>query len=97
MIPIQSKAVDYATRYPEAIPLRNIISKTIADALVQYFCRVGIPEEIVSDQASNFVGNLMAQLYNQLGISRIKTSAYHPEANGLVERFNGTLKVTLNA
>ena len=35
------------------------------------------------------------ELYDQLGISRIKTSAYHPEANGLVERFNGTLKVML--
>ena len=84
--------VDYATRYPEAIPLRNTSSKTIADALVQYFCRVGIPEELVSDQGSNFISNLMAQLYDQLGITKIQTSVYHPEANGLVERFNGTLK-----
>ena len=84
--------VDYATRYPEAIPLRNTSSKTIADALVQYFCRVRIPEELVSDQGSNFISNLMAQLYDQLGITKIQTSVYHPEANGLVERFNGTLK-----
>ena len=65
--------VDYATRYPEAIPLRNTSSKTIADALVQYFCRVGIPEELVSDQGSNFISNLMAQLYDQLGITKIQT------------------------
>ena len=37
----------------------------------------------------------MAQLYEQLGITKIKTSIYHPEANGLVEPFNGTLKFTL--
>ena len=37
----------------------------------------------------------MAQLYELLGVTNIKTSVYHPEANGLVERFNGTLKVML--
>ena len=37
----------------------------------------------------------MAQLYEQLGVGKIKTSIYHPQANGLVERFNGTLKAML--
>ena len=87
--------VDYATRYPEAIPLRSVSSKTVADAIFQYFCRMGIPQELVSDQGSNFVGRLMTQLYEQLGITKIKTSVYHPEGNGLVERFNGTLKAML--
>ena len=87
--------VDYATRYPEAIPLRTISSKAVSNALMQHFCKVGIPDEIVSDQGTNFMGKLMSQLYEQLGISKIKTSIYHPEANGLVERFNGTLKSML--
>ena len=87
--------VDYGTRYPEAIPLRLANSKTIADALLQYFCKVGILEELVSDQGSNFIGKVMAKQYDQIGITKIKTSVYHPEANGLVERFNGTLKVML--
>ena len=87
--------VDYATRYPEAVPLRTTNSKAIADALIQYFSKVGIPDEIVSDQGSNFMSKLMAQLYEQLGINKIKTSIYHPQANGLVERFNGTLKAML--
>ena len=56
------------------------------------FTRVGLPEEIVSDQGANLVGNLMKELYELLGIRHIKTSVYHPEGNGLVERFNGTLK-----
>ena len=38
------------------------------------------------------MSTLMAQFYDQLGVSNIKTSVYHPEANGLVERFSGTLK-----
>ena len=87
--------VDYATRYPDAFPLKTTHSKVIADALILYFSRVGIPEEIVSDQGSNLIGKLMTQLFELLGISRIKTSVYHAEANGLVERFNGTLKQML--
>ncbi|KAK3729695.1 hypothetical protein QZH41_004571 [Actinostola sp. cb2023] len=87
--------VDYATRYPEAIPLRTTSSKVIADALIQFFSRVGIPEELVSDQRSNFIGKLMTELYENLGITKIKTSVYHPEGNGLVERFHSTLKAML--
>lgn len=43
--------IDYATKYPKAVPLRKTDAKTVADAL----CQVGIPEEILSDQGSNFV------------------------------------------
>ena len=77
--------VDYVTRYPEAIPLRTTNAKTGADALIQYFSRVGIPADIVSVQGSNLMSKLMAQLYDQLGVTKIKTSVYHPEANGIVE------------
>lgn len=41
------------------------------------------------------MNKLMNQLYEQLGINKIKTSIYHPQANGLVERFNGTMKAML--
>ena len=61
--------VDYATQYPEAIPLRTTSSKAIEDALIKYFSEVGIPDEIASDQGSNFMSKLMAQLYEQLGPS----------------------------
>jgi transposase InsO family protein len=84
--------IDYATRYPEAIPLKTTHSRVIAEALVSLFSRVGLPDEIVSDQGANLIGTLMTQLYELLGITNIKTSVYHPEANGLVERFNGMLK-----
>ena len=58
--------VDYATRYPEAFPLRKTHSKVIADALISLFVRVGIPKEIVSDQDANLIGKLMSQLYEEL-------------------------------
>ena len=46
---------DYATRYPEAIPLRSIEAGTVTEHLMQLFYRVGIPREILSDQGTNFV------------------------------------------
>ena len=72
--------------------MRTTNAKTVAEKLIQYFSRVGIPNEIVSDQGPNFMSKLLAQLYDHLGVTKIKTSVYHPEANGLLERINGTLK-----
>ncbi len=83
---------DYATRYPEAFPLRSITTPKIIHALVQLFSRVGIPEEILTDQGTNFTSRLMGQLNKQLGITAIRTTPYHPQTDGLVERFNQTLK-----
>ena len=45
---------DYATRYPEAFPLRNSKSRQVANSLMQLFSRVGIPREIITDQGTNF-------------------------------------------
>lgn len=83
---------DYATRFPEAFPLRSITTLKVISALVQLFSRVGIPEEILTDQGTNFTSKLMSQLNQQLGIKAIRTSPYHPQTDGLVERFNQTLK-----
>ena len=85
---------DYATRYPEAIPLRSIDAGTVAEHLIQLFARVGIPKEILSDQGTNFMSQLLKELYNLLQIHQIRTSPYHPQTDGLVERFNRTLEVT---
>lgn len=84
--------LDYATRYPEAIPLRNTTSKTIAKELFQIFARVGIPKEILTDQGTPFVSKLMKDLCAMLHIRTLRTSVYHPQTDGLVERFNRTLK-----
>ena len=59
------------------------------------FSRVGIPEEILTDQGSNFMSVLLQEIYQLLGISRIRTSPYHPQTDRLVERFNGTLKAMM--
>ena len=86
---------DYATRYPEAVPLRNIDAEMIAEELVKIFARMGIPQEILTDQGSNFQSQLLQELYHLLRVSAIRTSPYHPQTDGLVERFNQTLKSML--
>ena len=83
---------DYATHYPEAVALKSVHAEHIAEELVQLFARVGIPEEILTDQGSNFTSQLLTELYKMLHVHPIRTSLYHPQIDGLVERFNQTLK-----
>ena len=64
----------------------------LADDYVKVFSRVGIPEEILTDQGTNFTSKLLGELYRLINIKALRTSPYHPQTDGLVERFNGTLK-----
>ena len=66
-----------STRFPEAVPLRNIKAKTIIRALVKFFSFVGLPRSIQSDQGSNFMSGLFQQVMYHLGIEQVKSSAYH--------------------
>ena len=86
---------DYVTRYPEAMAIHSIEAECIAEELIKLFARVGIPEEILTDQGSNFTSSLLAELYRMLHVHPIRTSPYHPQTDGLVERFNQTLKSML--
>ena len=86
---------DYATRYPEAVALRTIDANAVAEELLTFFSRVGVPEEILTDQGTNFMSQLLSEAYRLLKIKPIRTTPYHPQTDGLVERFNGTLKAML--
>ncbi|XP_078000810.1 uncharacterized protein LOC144453400 [Glandiceps talaboti] len=87
--------VDYATRYPEAVALKRIQTEVVAEALVSMYTRLGIPEEILSDLGTQFISDLMQEVDRLLSIKQLTTTPYHPACNGLVERFNGTLKSML--
>ncbi|XP_067293545.1 uncharacterized protein [Pseudorasbora parva] len=87
--------VDYATRYPEAVPLRKATAKNIAHELFLLCTRVGIPAEILTDQGTPFMSRLMADLCRLLQVKQLRTTVYHPQTDGLVERFNQTLKQML--
>ena len=56
------------------------------------FTRVGVQDEILTDRGTNFVSLLMQELYKLMGVKGIKTTPYHPEMDGMMERSNSTLK-----
>ena len=87
--------VDYVTKYPEAIALKRIDTPTVAEALVDMFSQLGIPEEILSDLGTQFVSECKKEVNRLLSIRHLTTTPYHPMCNGLVERFNGMLKAML--
>ena len=84
--------VDNATRYPEAVALKSIFFVVVAEALVSIFSHVGIAEKILLDQGTQFTGDLMKEVGQLLSLKQLTTTPYHPQSNGLVEPFNGTLK-----
>ena len=87
--------VDYATRYPEAVPLASIDTETVAEALVSIFSRVGIPHEVLTDMGTQYTSAVMKEVSRLLSFKQLVTTPYHPICNGLVERFNQTIKKML--
>jgi len=80
-----------STRFPEAIPLRNINTKSVVKALTKFFSLFGLPKSIRSDQGSNFMSGVFQQVMHELGIKEYNSSAYHPESQGSLERFHQTV------
>ena len=62
-------AVCMASRWPEAIPLRSITARAVAEGLVEMFSRTGIPLRLLSDQGSQFVGAVVKRLCQSLHIA----------------------------
>jgi len=89
--------IDLATHYPEAIPIKQHTAEEVANALAQIFSHFGFPEEILSDQGTEFMSELMQHFLFQFGITQIRSSPYHPETNGSCERFHRTLKSMLRS
>lgn len=81
-----------STRFPEAIPLRNIKATTITKALIKFFTLFGLPKSVQSDQGTNFLSGIFKQVLQELDIDQHTSSAYHPESQGALERFHQTLK-----
>lgn len=90
--------VDRFTRWPEAIPVRDTSAPTIASAFVAgWVSRFGVPGTLTTDRGSQFESSLFASLLQLLGCNRVRTTSYHPQANGMVERFHRQLKSALKA
>ena len=84
--------LDYLTKWAEVFPVANQSAITIAQLLVEeIFCRHGAPQELFSDRGANFLSEIVLEVCKLLNIKKVNTSGYHPQTDGLVERFNCTL------
>ncbi|CAF98772.1 unnamed protein product [Tetraodon nigroviridis] len=90
--------VDRTTRWPEVVPLSSTTSADVARAFLSvWVARFGSPSDITSDRGPQFVSELWSSMARSLGTQVHRTTAYHPQANGLCERFHRSLKAALRA
>jgi len=84
---------DLFSKYVNLYAIPNQEAPTVADKLFREFVgQHGVPEQLHSDQGRQFESNLVTELCARLGIIKSRTSAYHPQDNGQVERYNRTMK-----
>jgi len=84
--------IDHFSRYAEAVPLKTQTAEETAEAFIEnVILRHGVPERVLTDQGRNFVSELFKEICRALNIKKLQTTAYHPQSNGVVERFHRTL------
>ena len=90
--------IDRATRWIEAQPLMEITAQSVAQAFVStWIARYGVPLHVVTDRGGQFESELFLELSKIVGFHRLRTTAYHPQCNGLIERAHRTLKTAIIA
>jgi Integrase zinc binding domain/Integrase core domain len=85
-------ATEYLTKWPEA----RAIPDAKASSVISFFyediiCRHGCPKVLLTDRGTHFVNEMLNSLCDSFGVKHRLSTAYHPQTNGLVERFNRTL------
>ena len=84
-------AADYFSKWPESWAIPDQEAKTIARCLEELISRHGVPQALLTDQGKIFESKVILEVYKLLKIEKMRTTAYHPQCDGLVERFNRTL------
>ena len=83
---------DYFTKWVDAIAVTNQAADTVAQVLyAEVTCRYGVPLVLHSDQSRSFEARVIYEICQLLGLKKVRTTAYNPQCDGIVERFNRTL------
>ena len=86
---------DYLTKWPEVYAVPDRKAETVAKCLLDITWRHGVPSRIIHDRAAEFMAEVLQETASLLGVTQLPTSGGHPQTDGLVERFNRTLKQML--
>lgn len=90
--------IDRFSSWPAAVPIEDMTSETVAKALLNnWICIFGAPHTITTDQGRQFESKLFKELSKLCGTTHLRTTAYHPQANGMIERFHRALKTALKS
>ena len=90
--------VDQFTRWPDAVHIKDMEAPTVAKAYTtNWVSRMGVPADMTSDRGTQFISKLWQAMSEYLGTQLHPTTAYHPQANGLVKQFHLTLKSSITA
>ena len=88
--------IDHLTGWADAFPLTIKSGDKIVNVLKQHYLpQYGLPEAVLSDNGTEFCNTSVESLFRRYGIKHLKSSPYHPQSNGKIERFHRTLKATL--
>jgi hypothetical protein len=90
--------IDRTSRWPEAVPMTDITAEKCADSFAaEWVARFGVPDVVTTDRGTQFTSAMWGCLAAKLGFKHMLTSAYHPQANGMVERLHRQIKDALRA
>ena len=89
--------IDCYSRYPFAFPVKDQTVGNVIKCLKDIFSLFGFPDAILSDQGVQFESHEYKNFLAEFKIKKLRTNAYHPSSNGIVERFNGALKLNMKA
>ena len=88
--------IDRTSSWPEAVPLSSITSESCDRTFIStWVSRFGVSSILTSDRGAQFTSSVWSDVCSILGISRTKTTSFHPQSNGMIERFHYSLKSSL--
>lgn len=88
--------IDRFSRWPAAIPMPDSTASSVSKALIEgWIQHCGVPQKITTDRGRQFESTLFRELNLALGTTHLHTTAYHPQANGIIERWHRTLKAAI--
>lgn len=82
---------DLYSKWPMAYPMKTMKTSEIVGYVRNAFASFGIPETVLSDQGAQFESQVFKELARQFGFYKVRTTPYHPQADGTVERRNRSL------